>query len=116
MQRQIKNAKLARREKIRRRIRAVIRGSASRPRLCVRKTNCAFYAQLVDDASGQTLVAADSRKLGGKALHHVEKLAEVFAGAAKAKGIDSIVFDRSGYLHHGAVKTFFDGVRRFGLN
>ncbi|MEO1022231.1 MAG: 50S ribosomal protein L18 [Bacteroidota bacterium] len=101
-----------RRNKIRRRIRATVQGTAERPRLNVYKSNKFTYLQLIDDAAGATLASA-------KAETGVEKAKEAgleLAKAAQDKGITTAVFDRSGYKYHGVVKAAADGAREGGLN
>jgi len=102
-----------------RRVRGKIRGSAERPRLAVFRSNRGIFAQLVDDDTGKTLAGASWLELaksfkGGK----TEQAAEVgkrLAAAAKKAGIESVVFDRGGYLYHGRVKALADGAREGGL-
>ena len=110
----------SRREKIRKRIRGVISGTASRPRLSVYRSNKDIYAQLIDDSKGITLAAVSSREVGinevkenkvAKATLVGKKIAEL----AKGAGIESVVFDRGGYLYHGRVKSLADGAREGGL-
>ncbi len=111
----IKNPKQQRRKKIHQRIRQIIKGTAQRPRLSLYKSNKAFYAQLIDDAQGHTLLALDTRKLGTKNKAHVTKLGQTFTQTAKEKGIQQILFDRSGYLYHGLVKAFSQAMHEAGL-
>jgi large subunit ribosomal protein L18 len=102
-----------------RRVRGKVRGSAERPRLSVFRSNRGIFAQLVDDDAGRTLAAASWLELpksfsGGK----TEQAAEVgkrLAAAARQAGIESVVFDRGGYLYHGRVKALADGAREGGL-
>ena len=111
--------KLERRNKIKRRIRKNIDGTAERPRLSVYRSNKQFYAQAIDDVTGKSLVLVGS--LNDKAAQKktkVEQAAKVgkkFAEKAKAAGIDKVVFDRNGYLYHGRVKAFADAAREAGL-
>lgn len=103
------------------RIRKKISGTASRPRLVVYRSNLHVYAQLVNDETGQTLVASSSLALakGGEALKpNMETAAKVgrdVAAKAKEKAIESVVFDRNGYLYHGCVKALAEGAREGGL-
>ncbi|MBS1645961.1 MAG: 50S ribosomal protein L18 [Bacteroidetes bacterium] len=108
-----------RRVRIKHRIRKRISGTAETPRLCVFRSNAAIYAQLVDDKTGKTLAAASSLEKGFKAngtksevSHQVGK---AIAVKAKAAGIESVVFDRGGYLYHGRVKSLAEGAREGGL-
>ena len=89
------------------RIRAKVKGTALRPRLCVYKSNRYLEAQVIDDTKGQTLAAVkmDDAKAAG---------AEI-AKAAKAKGIEAVVFDRGGFRYTGAIATLADAAREGGL-
>jgi len=97
--------KTERRNKIKRRIRSTIKGTAERPRLSIFKSNKYTYLQLVDDMAGTTLAAS-------KADTGVENAKE----AGSDKGINKVVFDRSGYKYHGIVKAAADGARDGGLD
>ena len=102
----------------RRRVRAKVTGTAERPRVSVFRSNRGIAAQLVDDAGGNTLAAvtwteAELRKL--KPMEQAEQAGKLLAERAKAKGVESVVFDRGGYQYHGRVKAFADGVREGGL-
>ena len=111
-------SKEARRAKIKRRIRKRISGTAERPRLTVYRSNKQIYAQIIDDTSGRTLVSASSFKNKAAKGTKVEVAAivgkEVAEKAVKA-GIESVVFDRNGYLYHGRVKSLADSAREGGL-
>lgn len=109
--------KVARRLKIRHRIRKTIQGTAEIPRLSVYKSNTCIYAQLVDDTKGHTLLAASSSKLGGKSIDvdKAKKVGEAIAEKALQQGISKVVFDRSGYLYHGRVKALAEGAKKQGL-
>ena len=109
--------KVQKRERIKRRVRGKISGSAELPRLSVYKSNKEIYAQLVDDKDGKTLASASSRGLNASGTK-VEISAEVgkaIAEKAKAAGIENIVFDRNGFVYHGRVKALADGAREGGL-
>ena len=109
--------KLQRRTRIRKRVRKHIQGTPERPRLSVFKSNKAIYAQLIDDTKGHTLAASSSRELG-KDVSTVDVSKEVgkkLAEKAKASGLESVVFDRSGYIYHGKVKALAEGAREGGL-
>lgn len=115
--------KRLRRDRIRRRIRATIRGTAERPRLCIYKSNKHVYAQLIDDLAGATLAAAstdvDALAKEIKDKPRVERagiVGEHLAKLAQEKGIDKAVFDRSGYKYHGVVKALAEGARKGGLD
>ncbi len=108
-------------QKRRWRIRKKVNGTAVRPRLCVRFTAKHVYAQAIDDDTATTLVFlgsldADLRKQKLKAnLTSAKTLGLAFAEKAKAAGISSVVFDRSGAPYHGKVKVFADAAREGGL-
>ncbi|MEM7549217.1 MAG: 50S ribosomal protein L18 [Bacteroidota bacterium] len=109
--------RLDRRQRIKKGIRNIVSGSSVRPRLSVFRSNKAIYAQLVDDSKGSTIVSCSSRELGSSNLS-VEVSSNVgkeIAKKATEKGIESIVFDRGGYLYHGKVKALADGAREGGL-
>ncbi len=112
-------SKLKRRLKIKGRIRKKISGTTNTPRLSVYRSNKQIYAQLIDDINGVTLVAASSYK--NKAAENKNKKdqaavvgKEVAEKAIKA-GIQTVVFDRNGYLYHGRVKSLADSAREGGL-
>ena len=103
----------------RRRVRAKVRGSGERPRLSVFRSNRGIFAQVVDDDSGKTLAGASWLKLpksfsGGK-TEQAREVGKAVAKAAKAAGVETVVFDRGGYLYHGRVKALADGAREGGL-
>ena len=108
-------------QKRRWRIRKKVNGTAARPRLCVRFTSKHVYAQAINDDAGTTLVFlgsldAELRKQKLKAnLASAKVLGVAFALKAKAAGIASVVFDRSGAPYHGKVKVFADAAREGGL-
>ncbi len=109
--------KNSRRLRIKKSIRRKISGSDSRPRLSVFKSNTGIYAQLVDDLKGHTLAQASSKELGVKntTISVATEVGKKLAERAVAKGVASVVFDRSGYLYHGNVKALADGAREGGL-
>lgn len=100
-----------------------IRGTAVRPRLAVYRSEKYIYVQAIDDAEGRTVAAACSLekefkgvKTGAKKnLKIAEKLGEMVSERLKAKGIEAVVFDRSGYRYHGRVKTLAEAVRKSGV-
>ena len=107
-----------RRLRIRRGIRTKISGTSERPRLSVFRSNKNIYAQIIDDLSGRTLVSVSSGKVEGQVEGKVAASVEVGKAIAKLaleKGITNVVFDRSGYLYHGRVKSLADGAREAGL-
>lgn len=112
-------SKLNRRAKIKRRIRKKVSGTSMVPRLSVFRSNKQIYAQVIDDTTGKTLASASSFK--NKATEKINKIdqaavvgKEVAAKAVKA-GIETVVFDRNGYLYHGRVKSLADSAREGGL-
>ncbi|MCC6186666.1 MAG: 50S ribosomal protein L18 [Chitinophagaceae bacterium] len=112
--------KVVRRQKLRWRIRTKINGTAQKPRLSVFRSNNDIYAQLIDDTTGVTLVAANSRQkdITATAGNKVEKsvlVGKSLGEKAKALGLTTCVFDRGGYLYHGRVKAVADGAREGGL-
>ena len=109
-------SKIARRNKIKTRIRGKISGTAQRPRMSVFRSNKAIYVQVIDDLAGTTLVAASSKGLeGGTKVEVAAKVGEEIAKKAAEKGITEVVFDRNGYLYHGRVKSLADAARKAGL-
>ena len=109
--------KIERRIKIKFRIRKKIVGTAERPRLSVFRSNKQIYAQVINDKAGVTLVAASS--LGFEKMNKTEQAKKVgllLAEKAKSAGVESVVFDRNGYLYHGRVQSLADGAREGGLN
>ena len=103
------------------RIRKKVKGTAARPRLAIRFTAKHVYAQAIDDDAGRTLVFLSSldgdlrpQKLKAN-IAGAKTLGTAFAAKAKAAGIASVVFDRSGAPYHGKVKTFADAAREGGL-
>jgi large subunit ribosomal protein L18 len=101
-----------------RRIRGRLSGTPERPRVSVFRSNKSIYAQLVDDAGACTIAAARSAEVDGTGLKKSEvakRVGELLAQRAKDKGIERVVFDRSGYLYHGRVKALAEGAREGGL-
>jgi len=116
-------ARTAMRARRRRHIRKKIVGSADRPRLCVYRGLRNIYAQLVDDASGISIVGASSLSEEIEGTRSTQKgkceisraVGKLLAERARAKHIEQVVFDRSGYLYHGRVKALAEGAREGGL-
>lgn len=111
--------KAARRQRIRYKIRKKVSGTKARPRLSVFRSNKFIYAQLIDDIGGHTLVSASSKELSSEKSNKVDSskgVGKLIAERALALGIDTAVFDRSGYLYHGRVKSLAEGAREGGLN
>ena len=110
--------KSGRRERIRKSIRRKVAGTPERPRLSVFRSNTSIYAQIINDLTGVTLASASSRELEGAKNANVEvsrSVGKALAEKALLKGIDTVVFDRGGYLYHGKVKALADGARDGGL-
>lgn len=109
-------SKIARRNKIKTRIRGKISGTAERPRMSVFRSNKGIYVQVIDDLAGATLAAASSKGLeGGTKSEVAAKVGAEIAKKALEKGITTVVFDRNGYLFHGRVKSLADAAREAGL-
>lgn len=109
-----------RRLRIKRRIRKIVSGSADRPRLSVFRSNTQISAQLIDDVAGKTLVSVSSlcKEIAANKVAKIEQatlVGNAIAEKAKAAGIESVVFDRNGYLYHGRVKALADAARNGGL-
>jgi len=108
-------SKESRRNKIRRRVRAAIFGTADMPRLAVFRSNKEIYAQLINDIDGKTIVAASSKDLKGTKIEQAGAVGKVIAEKSIAAGLSKVVFDRGGYLYHGRVKALAEGARESGL-
>ncbi|OGQ37057.1 MAG: 50S ribosomal protein L18 [Deltaproteobacteria bacterium RIFCSPHIGHO2_12_FULL_43_9] len=114
------NKKVVDRRRKKRRIRGTVFGVPGRPRLSIFKSARHIYAQIIDDTEGKTLAYASSvdkslskKKIGTKDVPSV--VAKLLMERAKAKNIETIVFDRNGFLYHGNVKKFADALREGGL-
>jgi large subunit ribosomal protein L18 len=110
------------RRRVHERIRKKVKGTVERPRLAVFRSLNHMYAQIIDDSSGKTLVAASTREkevLGdSKASGNIpaaKLVGKNIAQRAKSKGIEAVVFDRGGYIYHGRVKALADAARESGL-
>ena len=112
-----KNKSRLRRHK---RVRAKINGTAECPRLNVFRSSKHIYAQIIDDVNGVTLCAASSNEKHfeglGSNCEAATKVGKLVAERAKAKGIETVVFDRGGYIYHGRVKALAEGAREGGLD
>lgn len=109
----------AQRLKRHKRVRAKISGTPEMPRLNVFRSEANIYAQIIDDVSGVTLVSASSldkavEGYGGN-VAAATAVGKLVSERAKAKGIETVVFDRGGYLYHGRVKALAEGAREGGL-
>lgn len=110
--------KTERRQRIKFRIRKSISGTAALPRLTVFRSNKEIYAQVIDDVNGVTLVAASSRDAGvtkGTNVETANAVGKLIAEKSTKAGINSIIFDRGGYLYHGRIKSLAEGAREGGL-
>ncbi len=107
------------RNRIHKRIRRKLAGTTARPRLAVFRSVAHIYAQVIDDAQGQTIVSASSLDKGSKTnggnVAAAKAIGKLVAERAKEKGIKSVVFDRGGYQYHGRVKALADAAREAGL-
>jgi len=108
--------------RVHRRIRKKVSGTETRPRLCVFRSNKHIYAQIVDDAKGTTLTAAStldadtkSNVKNGGNVAAAKAVGTIVAKRALEKGIQSVLFDRGGYIYHGRVKALADAAREAGL-
>jgi large subunit ribosomal protein L18 len=106
-----------------RRVRGKITGTAERPRLMVHRSNRGIFAQLIDDSTGKTITSAswlglgaESKNSGGDKTSQAREVGKALAASAKKAGVESVVFDRAGYLYHGRVKALAEGAREGGLS
>ena len=106
-----------RKRRIQYRIRKKVRGTATTPRLAVYRSNKSIYCQLIDDVAGHTLAAACSTECNatGPKVNQAKEVGKLIAEKAQGANIESVVFDRGGYLYHGRVKALADGAREAGL-
>jgi len=109
-----------RRLRIKSRIRKVVSGTEARPRLAVFRSNKEIYAQVVDDVTGKTLAASSSRdkdisSVKGSKIELSTLVGKSIAEKAIKAGVNTITFDRGGYLYHGRVKSLAEGAREAGL-
>ncbi len=118
----VKNKKVAARLRRKRSIRKRIVGTTERPRLSVFRSNLHMYAQVIDDTDGRTLVAAStqSKELAGeiegkKKSELAALVGQLVAKKCLEKNIETVVFDRNGFIYHGRVKAVADGAREGGL-
>jgi large subunit ribosomal protein L18 len=117
-----KESRLEARRRRHARVRRKVVGTAERPRLSVFRSLQHIYAQVIDDASGRTLVSASTldkalrEDIGTMDVHEQAKaVGRAVAERAKAAGIESVVFDRAGYVYHGRIKAVAEGSREAGL-
>src|ERR1043165_8449343 len=110
--------KSLRRERIKHGVRKKISGTTERPRLSIFRSNKGIYAQIIDDIKGVTLASASTAELGDKPRLNIansKNVGKKIAEKAIAAGLQTIVFDRGGYLYHGNVKALAEGAREGGL-
>jgi len=114
-----KKDKNAQRLKRHKRVRAKISGTPERPRLAVYRSNAHIYAQIIDDVNGVTLCSASTVEKSFEGVGSNKEAAKIIgktvAERAVAKGIDTVVFDRGGYVYHGRVSELAAGAREGGL-
>ena len=107
------------RNRIHKRIRRKLSGTAERPRLAVFRSVAHIYAQVIDDVAGKTIVSASTVDKDGKTnggnVAAAKTIGKLVAERAKEKGVKSVVFDRGGYQYHGRVKALADAAREAGL-
>ena len=116
----MKETRKDKRQGIRYRIRKTISGSAEIPRLAVFRSNKQIYAQLIDDNAGTTIASSSSseKSIIDKKINKIEqaKLVGTLIGEkAKEAGVESVKFDRGGFLYHGGIKSLADSARKTGL-
>ncbi|MDA3882339.1 MAG: 50S ribosomal protein L18 [Bacteroidales bacterium] len=114
--------KFNRRLRIKQRVRKIVEGTAERPRMSVYRSNKGMYVQMIDDKAGKTLVslASNNKEIeplckGKTKIEQAAIVGETVAKKSIEKGIESVVFDRNGYLYHGRVKSLADSARKGGL-
>ena len=115
-----KNWKQYRRNRIKMRIRKIVHGTAERPRMTVFRSNKQIYVQLINDQAGHTLLSTSSSidEIAAAKTNKIEqakKVGKAIAQKAKEAGIESVIFDRNGYLYHGRVKALAEAAREGGL-
>jgi len=102
-----------------RRVRKTVRGTATRPRLAVFRSNRYIYAQLIDDDAGRTVAAASSQepalRAGSLTAETAGEVGKLIAGRAKEAGVSRVVFDRGGFAFHGRIKALAEAAREEGL-
>ena len=118
---QIAHARRESRLRRHRRVRKKLHGTAERPRLAVFRSNKHIVAQLIDDDAGRTLVAASTTEAeqrsagGGGSVDAASRIGTLIAERAKAAGIDTVVFDRGGFIYHGRIAALAAAAREAGL-
>jgi len=112
--------KIARREKIKKSVRKKVYGTTAKPRLSVFRSNSHISAQIIDDVMGKTLASASSllKDVAGNKGTKRDKatmVGKILAEKAKSAGVETVVFDRNGFLYHGRIKSLAEGAREGGL-
>lgn len=112
--------KQARRSRIKQRIRKNLSGTNEIPRMSVYRSNKQIYAQIINDLTGETIISASSKEksIAGQKVNKTDQaklVGAAIAGKAKEKGIETVKFDRNGYLYHGRIKSLADAARENGL-
>jgi len=119
MLKQYKNPTKRRRMRRKQGMRKRIFGDPARPRLTVFRSNRHFYAQLIDDLAGRTIVSASTNEKGTEAAtcncQSVIEIGRTLADRARKAGVEQVVFDRNGFRYHGRIKAFADAAREAGL-
>ncbi|MEW6731587.1 MAG: 50S ribosomal protein L18 [Acidobacteriota bacterium] len=108
------------RQAVHERIRKKVHGTPERPRLCVYRSLNHIYVQVVDDSQGRTLCAASTvekelRSKSGGNIEAAKSIGRLIAERARAHGIETVVFDRGGYLYHGRIRSLAEAAREAGL-
>ncbi len=114
----MKRTKQQSRQRIHLRVRKKVSGTPERPRLSVFRSNKEIYCQIIDDLKGHTLAAASSldSSVAGSKTEQAKAVGQLIAERAKSAGVETVIFDRGGYLYHGRVKALAEGAREGGLN
>lgn len=106
-----------RRIRIKKRIKSKLSGTTQRPRLSIFRSNKFIYAQVIDDTKGATLISAYSGEIESKSFDvaTAKEVGKKIAEKALQQGVETVVFDRNGYLYHGKIKALAEGAREGGL-
>jgi len=112
--------KIARRKRVKQKIRKRVIGTSERPRLTIFRSNTAIYAQIIDDGANKTIVSCSSsiKEISAEKGKKVDKsvaVGKMLATKARSAGVNSVVFDRNGYKYHGRIKALADAAREGGL-
>jgi large subunit ribosomal protein L18 len=103
------------RQRVRYAIRKKVSGTSERPRLAIFRSNKDIYAQIIDDINSNTLASASSKDAKGTKTEQAAVVGKLIAETAKKAGVETVVFDRGGFLYHGRVKALADSAREAGL-